>query len=61
MSSWGSRRVHLYKSFRRFHEDLSGVLSSVKLWKKSLHQIGGNIKIQSDELFWALKNQVKRT
>ncbi|XP_060776360.1 transmembrane channel-like protein 7 isoform X1 [Neoarius graeffei] len=42
VSSWTSWHLHHSKSFRRFREDLSGALYFIKLWRKSLHQIGGH-------------------
>lgn len=45
VSSWGSWRFRHSKSFQRFRDDLASVLSLLKLWRKSIHQIGGIEKI----------------
>ncbi|KAB5586654.1 hypothetical protein PHYPO_G00004150 [Pangasianodon hypophthalmus] len=53
VSSWGSWHFRHSKSFRRFREDVSSVLSFVELWRKSVHQIGGHFGggVQSYFLF----------
>ncbi|KAM9488424.1 transmembrane channel-like protein 7 isoform 2-T2 [Clarias gariepinus] len=53
VSSWGSWRLRHSKSFRRFREDVSSILSFVKLWRRSMHQIGGHFGggVQSFFLF----------
>ncbi|XP_017321089.1 transmembrane channel-like protein 7 [Ictalurus punctatus] len=53
VSSWGSWRFRHSKSFRRFREDLSSILSFVQLWRRPMHQIGGHFGggVQSYFLF----------
>ncbi|XP_053473379.1 transmembrane channel-like protein 7 [Ictalurus furcatus] len=53
VSSWGSWRFRHSKSFRRFREDLSSVLSFVQLWRRPMHQIRGHFGggVQSYFLF----------
>ncbi|MCI4374278.1 hypothetical protein PGIGA_G00004510 [Pangasianodon gigas] len=53
VSSWGSWHFRHSKSFRRFREDVSSILSFIELWRKSMHQIGGHFGggVQSYFLF----------
>lgn len=54
VSSWGSWRFRHSKSFQRFRDDLASVLSLLKLWRKSMHQIGGIKKNCLFDFFWEL-------